>query len=342
MDFIISFPRSSVGTIKEVFNPHGFIMSLIVARQVNDDIYIVGDTKFSQPDNSDWSRSRQYLGGLKAVILNPGLCVCFAGTIHYAQDAIQGIYDKAVNLFDKNAAIDYFLRYHLDSFNEDSPDDSTDFLIACIVEKADAPGYFTKEIFRIADGQVFFENEATRIGDQQAFREFQRISLQDPASVPVSTFEISRLGPIPRPLFDASLATSMRAMQHVIDSTQFASVDGIRTVVVSESDQFRYLEYVLVRGDPSPIGVQHPSQITFGGSARGADERHVGVFGALGHGIFPAYSYSGNFGIIYHPEKNFNPSVLPYNSFEDFQADVRLRVTEAHERALAYQSRIFG
>ena len=60
-------------------------MTLIVARQVNDEIYIVGDTKFS---DSRLSEAARYRGGLKIVVLAPGLCVGFAGNVEFASDAI--------------------------------------------------------------------------------------------------------------------------------------------------------------------------------------------------------------------------------------------------------------
>ncbi len=311
-------------------------MSLIIARQIAGEIYIVGDTKFSVNESEGWPNARQYLGGLKVILLGPGLCIGFAGNIEIARNAIQKVYDKDVNLFDKNLAIEYFLEHHKTSIDRG---DTTDFIVASIVERCDQPGMFEKELFRIADSNVYCENTTTHVGDIDAFHKFQEVSHGAKRVIPIHTFEISKLGSKERPDFDRSLTTAMNAMQHVIDDINIPSVDGIRTVVVSEEDRFRYVEYVQLKGNPIPVRSEPGSPLTFGGAAEGSDHKHVGLLTSVGHGIFPVYSITGKFGVIYQPEVCFEPQIKPNCTLDDFRIKVEDRIKIAHQRALEYQSR---
>lgn len=310
-------------------------MTLVVARQVDGEVYIVGDTKFTDDGKS---QTEQYIGGLKVVLLTPGLCVAFAGDVANARKAIQGIYDKDfLNLFDKNLVIDYLLQQHIASL-PGSASEAT-FIVASIVEVYEQPGTFIKELFRIAGSTVHWENETTHIGDSDAFDCFQQISHGATLKVEVPVFEISRLGSTSRPNFDGSLSTAMRAMQGVIDYKSVSGVDGYRTVVISENNEFRYVEYVQVKGNATPVKNQTDGRLTFGGAEEGSDIKHVGLRSAAGHGIFSVYSISGRFGLIYHPEKNFEPTLCPKCSEKEFFLKVEEQIFTAHQRALQYQSR---
>lgn len=227
----------------------GLIMTLVVARQVNDEVYIVGDTKFTEVPGSILSESKKYIGGLKVVLLAPGICVGFSGNVEIARNAIQGVYDKGVNLFEKNHAIDYFFEHHRYSMEKD-PDNATDFIIAVIVERNEKPGTFLKEIFRIADLKVSWENESTYIGSNDGFNSFQESfhhgsQHHGSQKSEATTFLIMRLGAIGRPGFDQSLSAARRAMQDVIDNPNMLNVDGYCTVVVSEENQFRCFDRVM-------------------------------------------------------------------------------------------------
>ena len=128
-------------------------------------------------------------------------------------------------------------------------------------------------------------------------------------------------------------------MQDVIDNPHFLTVDGYRTVVISDDDQFRYVEYVQLNGKATPIQNVAGSPVNFGGAAEGSDIKHVGMFAATGHGVFPVYSITGGFGLIYHPEECFEPKSVSSCSLEEFRVKVEAQILAAHERVLNYQSR---
>ena len=56
-------------------------MSLIVARIVEDNIYIESDSKIT---DDRLVRSDPLCGLLKTLILNPVICISFAGIVHFA------------------------------------------------------------------------------------------------------------------------------------------------------------------------------------------------------------------------------------------------------------------
>lgn len=316
-------------------------MSLIIARQVDGEIYIVGDTKVTDEARSwkgDKSEREKHIGYLKVVLLAPGLCVGFSGDPEVARDAIEGIYDKNINLFDKNITIDHFLKFHRASIARGN---STDFIVASIVECHDQPGAFEKELFRIADSNVYVEKVPAHIhiGNDDAFNKFQEAFHGANQTTPVPTFEISRLGNKERPNFDRSLSSAMHAMQCVIEDVDISNVGGIRTVIVSEDDQFRYVEYIQVKGIPTPVRNEPGSPIRFGAAAEGSDIRHIGMFSAVGHDIFPVYFNTGQFGVIYHPKMSFEPQIEPNCTLDEFRLKVEDRIKVAHQRALGYQSR---
>lgn len=311
-------------------------MTLVVARQIDNNIYIIADTKFSENIENIQSESEKYIGGLKVILLTLGLCVGFAGNVERARSAIQGIYDKEINLFDKNCVINYFLEQNIVSVNTGSP---TDFIVAVILESNENPGAFINEIFKIANSQVSWQNEATHIGDVDAFNCFQNIYHNGALNNNSPIFEISKLASNASSDFNESLSIAMRAMQSVIDNTSVLDVDGIRTVVVSNEGQFKYHQYLQVKGTPTPVNDEPNAPVSFGAAAEGSDHKQVGMFSAIGHGIFPVYWITGRFGVIYHPEESFEPTIIPNCSLDEFRLRVEERISKAHQRALNYQAR---
>ncbi len=239
-------------------------MTLIVARHIENDVYIIGDSKFTENIKSPRENPKSYIGGLKIIILTPGLCIAFAGNVEHARNAIQGIYDTEVNLFDKNCVIDHFLKHHNNSQSSGHP---TDFIVAGICENEEKLSEFIKEVFKISDSHVSRENEATYIGDYDAFNSFQEACHKRNAKRNTPTLAIFKLGNTERPNFDYSHKAAAYGMQAVIDDTNISNVDGIYVTVISEENQFKYVQYTQVRGSPTAVNNLPFSPLTFGGAA---------------------------------------------------------------------------
>jgi hypothetical protein len=129
-------------------------------------------------------------------------------------------------------------------------------------------------------------------------------------------------------------------MQAVIDNANVKTVDGIRTDVVSEDNQFKYVQYILVKGTPIALTKEVGSPISFGGVAEGSDIKQIGAFSAAGLGIFPVYWITGGVGLIYHPEECFKPTLINGSNQDEFNLLVKEKTNVANRRALEFQVRL--
>lgn len=315
-------------------------MTLVVAGKADQHIFFVGDTKFSDMQFSLHERvgfeTTQYVGGLKVIILSPGICVAFAGNVGFAQSAIEGIYDRSADLLDKTKLLNYFLAVHRKSLQTS---ESTDFLVATMCEVNGAPGQFDPEIFKIADSKVTVVPSIDHIGDPAAFNSYQQAFHTFAAPTRDPFFGAMPLGDSVLHNFHPMLLKAMEGMRHVINDSSISTVGGIGTVVITDNSQFKYLESATAVGKPKPTqpGVAG-SPLHWGSAADGADNRHH--LSVTGLGIFPIYSYTGQFGIIYNPERSFKPKIIHDITFDEFRREVELCCTVLHERALKWQTRV--
>jgi hypothetical protein len=323
-------------------------LSLIVAKKIGKQVFFIGDTKFSYRDpltNKErfYTEAEKYIGGLKVILLTPGLCVAFAGDVDTARQAIEGVYEKDVNLFDKNQAIEYFLKSHLESLKSGSPEHVTDYIVGTICSLESNSADYVEEIFKISDGTVTWDSPVAWIGDSSAFGRYQSSFQTSARTVEKgrAEFEIISFGKELSSELAESVSKNMRVFQEVITDPASCTVDGLRTLVFSTQGGFRYREYVLFNGIPRPVlpgGVGSP--INFGGAAEGTNAMHVGLMTGEGHAVFPVYYYSGRFGIVYNPTISFDPIKLVNIDIEDFKRAVNEQINAQHCRALAYQDRI--
>src|SRR5258706_13554869 len=63
-------------------------MSLVIARVIDDDIRIVSDTLYCEDGAL---HSHLFDGALKAIVVSPSRCVCFAGSGEAAKSALQAV-----------------------------------------------------------------------------------------------------------------------------------------------------------------------------------------------------------------------------------------------------------
>jgi hypothetical protein len=314
-------------------------LTLVVALLINNEIFVVADTKFTTPHEGKPLSSRrnivtqaeQYFGGLKVIILFPGLFVAFANEISFAKAAIEKIYDKKINLINKDRAIDYFFDQHCRSQSQ------TDFILGFICNSDDSTENFEKEIVKISEGYIERGKNVAYIGDKDAFTKFQNYSLLKELKHPSPNFTLRRLGKESNPDFQQNLVDSIRAIDQVIRDPEIPTVDGICTTLTSENDEFRYTESVEFFGKPIPIKKEPNSSVYFGGAAEGSDNRQIGAYLVPGVGVFSVFLDSGKFGVIYNPVESFNPEVFHCNSMEEFAKLIKERTDKAIEKIKIYQ-----
>ena len=114
-------------------------MSLIVAKKQNNQIYIVSDTKLTNPNNLNRIDlvAPEEFSAIKIVNINPFVSISFAGEISYAKQAIATCRKLDNNI---NRILDYLLQTNITSNN------ATEFIV-CI----NLPTFFIYEIKNIED-----------------------------------------------------------------------------------------------------------------------------------------------------------------------------------------------
>lgn len=130
----------------------GIPLSLIIAKKVNNNIYILGDTRLTKYDKKEPVTK----GVIKSLIVNSQLCVSFAGRIDYAISAVKEL--LSIKKYEEEYLIELFLKHHNCSNRE------TDFIVAL--------GRPHIKIITIKDGNKTYGNNAW-IGDYDAFNKFQ-------------------------------------------------------------------------------------------------------------------------------------------------------------------------
>jgi hypothetical protein len=130
-------------------------MTLIVGKLIGDEVYLEADSRISDPRVA---RLDPLCGQLKCVIVNPFLCVCFAGNVHYAELALRCLLDQE-NISPEGA------RQLLAAAHTESSE-STDFAMVYLRD-----GH--PHAFKIAQGSSQ-STSAFWLGDQAAYVRFEQ------------------------------------------------------------------------------------------------------------------------------------------------------------------------
>lgn len=285
-------------------------MTLVVARRCENRIYMVSDTKFSPEIVGDRNGQHHYIGGLKIVLLHPGVAIAFANNVENARQALEGIHSRGIDLFDKNAVLEYLLDCHQRS-RQSGCDAEVEFLAAFVLDTEDS------ELFVIKNGNIVW-GDAGYIGNTLAYNSFLHRE-QSLAATAFATF----------PPF----AIAMEALNAVIrdPSPECQDVDGLLVAMRQSADAgFAFTHRVSVEGNPVAIGPEPivGAPITFGGAAAGANEWATGSTPGDGFGVLTAFCHTASFGIIYRPALNFEPRIVRGCTAHDLVAESMTEVTE--------------
>lgn len=285
---MLEYSRSVQG--KRAHEPkYGANVTLVVARRSEGRIYIVGDTKFTPEIAGGRSGQTQFIGGLKVILLHPGVAIAFAHNTESAKQAIEGIHSRGLNLFDKNTVLDYLLGHHQRSLQQ-GEHATVEFLVACELDCG------TSELFVVKHGQIKWV-DAGYIGSTTAYNSFLHHENQHATAVSTTS-----------PVFVA-----MQALDRVIrdPSPALQFVDGF-TIALRQSDDngFAYVHRLTVEGWATPVRAGHMAPVTFGGAPAGANEWSIGSSPGDRFGVLTAYCHTGSFGIIYCPALSFAPRIV--------------------------------
>ena len=264
-------------------------MTLVVARIIENQIKILSDTKITDPSGTGQGLSNHIL---KAVIINPNLCICFAQTISKALRAIKEItiYGDSQNELDR--VLMFFLEKHREGNND------PDFIIAALKPHP--------SLHRISQGEMI-STPATWIGNKDAFEDYQKHYQY-----------VSQLKELPE---DISLCMEF-AIRHLIDEAIYDDIGDFVIGVTSSPEGFSYINYTsgisAIRISPTGESDSISSQT----AAMGGNSYSVVTPRKVGIGAIGLHFYQGKFGAILYPTKNEKPIIYANVTMDQFKLKV--------------------
>lgn len=278
-------------------------MSLIVVRIIEaDEIRVVSDTKIT---NYKAIHQTPLNGMMKCIVISSTCCVCFAGNVGLAQNAIEPI--LKIQEIDGDTVAENLLQAHRNGNR------GTDFIVAVTEQRP--------TVYRIADGEIE-STQSTWIGDQPAFNAYQE-QYYSLAQAPFGGFIAEEAA-----TFDVIRRMS-EAFKSVLENPTYGSVDDFCITVTSkpvERDGFRYLASV------AGFGFQPVSNTT--------DEtsifRPLGVEGGSyvysvltpkqsGVGVIGVHFLEGRLGALFYPRAQWDPILFRNTTIADFIQKVSQR-----------------
>ena len=267
-------------------------MSLIVARNFDDEIRIISDGKISDPNQLD--RGPLY-GSLKAVILDSNNCVCYAGLFNLAIDAIRHLLNK--KLLDYISIKNYLLKVHIENNNQ------TDFIIGNILDSI--------KLCKISNGMIEEDINIGWIGDFEAFSEYQKLYHNSP------TIDQD----VEEKLITYSKMAS--AMQELVIGGKCISVGDFWIGVRSGPTGFNYLTSAIAFIVKQTIPPNTPTKLRFGTAAEGGYAYTILTPNEIGIGAIGILYSQGNLGALFYPLRS--DRAITYNNvnYETFRSRVR-------------------
>jgi hypothetical protein len=284
-------------------------LTLVVACKSENDIFMVGDTRVLNHYNQPLS---VHDGALKVLTISKNICIGFAGDISN-QDAEflteicrighQCVYDEIV---------DKLTELHKKN------DGRLDFIIGSL-----AP---TPELVVIRNMQVNRNVNNAWIGHPDAFEVFQQARLSGHSPDQNCREDIRPkldIRQIPEHIgvrADAFIAMC-DAMSLVVENESIPSVGDFYVAVSSGTDGFHYLSHARVDAPPQP---PHSGERTveFGSAQEGGCSLTT-LTPKPGCVAIGFHYFQGNFGVLFNPQKSFNPLVFREVTCKDFVEKVR-------------------
>lgn len=289
-------------------------MSLVVARKFGSQIYIVSDTKITYCNRE----TKPLEGVVKSIILNPFLCVSYAGTVEYANDAIKKYKEKHDYWDFKNqkVIVEHFLDYHKNVSYE------TEFIISF--------GKPTVKIFEIKNG-LSKVVETSWIGDKDAFELYQNYFITSNTNIGLHNgYFKTRISQQP----DGKDANSdiytrmLQSISQVVENNNIKTVGQFFVPAVFDKELFHYLAYAesfthqipleqMPDVFPLPCGSAETGAYSFS-FTEGLHKRKR---------IIAIYILQGKLGVIFLSENEgvMNPILFKGVTPEEFRNEVKKR-----------------
>ena len=301
-------------------------MTLVVAKKVDNNLIMVGDTKLTY-EHID--RNRPSDGTVKIIKLSQTIALAYAGNPDFAEDALKEIGASTDISFVESV----LLKHHVEN------NGATDFILAIGAESATLTVIKNLEVN---------ECENAWIGSASGFRSFQMSFLSyEPAEKDASqgtNIKITQLPETNNQLTRDTYSKMFIAMSKVVDNPDVPEVGGFVIPIVFENNEFRYPLYLQIFRNPIDISAEVPnggrSTVSFGTVEDGA----FAVNFSGGNSFELAIHFPhGNVGLLYTRQSYglLNPTI--YEQYDEIEfcemltsnSTVRLDV-HMHHNAINY------
>lgn len=258
-------------------------MTLIVTRIIENQIKILSDTKITDSGGTSQGLNNHIL---KAVIVNSGLCICYAGKIGKAEVAIKNVLQAQYEL---KPTLDYLLEKHK------SWDYETDFIVAALTMASPS-------LHRISGGQLT-STIATWLGNQDAFNYYQK--KYDLFSNMVE--------------FPGNMSLYMDLAFRNVTQAGYDDVGEFVIEVKNDSDGFKYFQYAAGVNAIRMSAKGVASSIAYQTAQEGGYTYSVLTPRKAGIGAIGIHFYQGNLGVLIYPITEDKPVFFSNVSMDEFR-----------------------
>jgi len=216
-------------------------VTLVVSKMLGGHALIVGDTRISWPTHGPNLPRRNMSardigklqdGCLKNVIVHPDLCICWAGDLHFADEAFKSM-PGGSDLHQREPIISHFLKWHQVSGGK------TDFLIALRSDR--------ESVFQISGGVASEVRDTAWIGSQEAFARFDRLVSGEERSSTAGNNRVEmmafQLDDLKGRNCDPMLSAMTLALRSILYDDSFGDVGDFAIPVAGTGTGFRYFFY---------------------------------------------------------------------------------------------------
>ena len=264
-------------------------MTLVVARIIEKQIVILSDTKITSPGEILQGLDNHIL---KAVIINPNLCICYAQTIRKALKALTELEIRSVLNLDLESIQAFLLEKHQNWGND------PDFIIASLIPHP--------SLHKISDGRLI-SIPATWLGNQDAFNYYQQY------------YEaISKIRDIP-----LNVSTKMySAFTKVSALRKYDDIGEFTIEVKNDEEGFKYFQSasgvnaVRLNGKGVFSSVAHKTARDGGYTYSVFAPKKAGI-GAVG-----IHFYQGKLGVLFYPIQQEKPKIYADVTVDQFKLKV--------------------
>ena len=276
-------------------------MTLVVGRIIQNTIRIDSDSKITDPKIVS-NKNSIFSSYLKTILINPRLCISYAGGVDYAQNAIEDLYK--LKDFSISRIKELLLQKNKDSNYE------TDFLIGSVENQS--------LLYKISNGNIETSNQGHWIGDKDGFNAFQKNFIPNLKSA--DPHHIAKI--------------QSEAFEEVVTSGAIESVGGFHITVHNTRNGLEYLMKMSVNSGYShsiKVEANQTVPFSFGDASTGAHSYSYLISKNPFNPAIGIHFPVGNFGTLYYPKLTRKilkiENVNPFEFVKIIKEDYNIQLT---------------